>query len=184
MVWLQSEPPRSCNRDRLTKTEGLICGRCVAQPRHRSISADRRIGRNTRTLLRPRARTCDGQPDALFSFDVEYRLRRVRRAPRDVRDAAQSDDAGVRDEIDGDVPLGLERTRDADENLLISGLHHALRRDRVLGVECGDQRGAVDPEGRQQFGRELYIDALVLGPSTSIFEMSGTSRSCFRASST
>lgn len=40
MVWLQSEPPRSRNRDRLTKTEGLICGRCVAQP---LITTERRL---------------------------------------------------------------------------------------------------------------------------------------------
>src|SRR5208337_3328101 len=36
--------------------------------------------------------------------------------------------------------------------------------DRVLGAECGDQRGAVDPEARELLGRELHIEALVLGP--------------------
>ena len=44
------------------------------------------------------------------------------------------------------------------------GLHHALRGDGVLGVEGGNQRGAVDPEARQLLGRELHIDALVLRP--------------------
>ena len=44
------------------------------------------------------------------------------------------------------------------------GLHHALRRDGVLGGEGGDQRGAVDPEAGELLGRELHIDALVLRP--------------------
>ena len=63
-----------------------------------------------------------------------------------------------------DVLRGPERARDADEDLLVLSLHHALRRDGILGVEGGDQRGAVDPEARQLLGRELHIDALVLGP--------------------
>ena len=38
------------------------------------------------------------------------------------------------------------------------------RGDGVLGLQRGDQRGAVDPEARQLLGRELHVDALVLGP--------------------
>ena len=77
----------------------------------------------------------------------------------------RADDPAVRDEVDGeDVLLGPERARDADEDLLVLGLHHALRGDGVLGLQRGDQRGAVDPEARQLLGRELHIDALVLGP--------------------
>ena len=67
------------------------------------------------------------------------------------------------DEVDGqDVLLGPERARDADEDLLVRGLHHARRRDGVLGLQRGDQRGAVDPEAGQLLGRELDVDALVL----------------------
>ena len=60
--------------------------------------------------------------------------------------------------------LGPERARDADQDLFVAGLHHALRRDGVLGVEGGDQRGAVDPEAGELLGREFHIDALVLRP--------------------
>ena len=42
-----------------------------------------------------------------------------------------------------------ERARDADEDLLVPGLHDARRGDGVLGLQRGDQRGAVDPEPRQ-----------------------------------
>ena len=107
----------------------------------------------------------DGEPDALLSIDAEHRLRRVGGAARDVRDVAQADHPAVRDEVDGqDVLLGPERARDADEDLLVPGLHHARGGDGVLGLQRGDQRGAVDPEARQLLGRELDVDALVLGP--------------------
>ena len=107
----------------------------------------------------------DGEPDALLSVDAEHRLRRVGRAARDARDVAQTDHPAVRDEIDRqDVLLRPERARDADEDFFVPGLHHALRRDGVLGLEGGDQRGAVDPEASELLGRELHIDALVLGP--------------------
>ena len=107
----------------------------------------------------------DGEPDALLSIDAEHRLRRVGGAARDARDVAQANDPAVRDEVDGqDVLLGLERARDADEDLLVPGLHDARRGDGVLGLQRGDQRGAVDPEARQLLGRELDVDALVLRP--------------------
>ena len=74
------------------------------------------------------------------------------------------DHPAVRDEIDAeDVLLRPKRARDADEDFFVGGLHHALRRDGVLGVEGGDERGAVDPEASELLGRELHIDALVLG---------------------
>ena len=38
----------------------------------------------------------------------------------------------------------------------------ARGRDGVLGLQGGDQRGAVDPEAGQLLGRELHVDALVL----------------------
>ena len=107
----------------------------------------------------------DGEPDALFSVGAEHRLSGIGRAERDARDVAQSNSPAVDREVDRqDVLRGPERARDADEDLLVLSLHHALRRDRILGVEGGDQRGAVDPEARQLLGRELHIDALVLGP--------------------
>ena len=119
--------------------------------------------------MRPSARTSppvahgDGEPDAVLSVDAEHRLRGIGRAARDVRDVAQADDPAVRDEVDGqDVLLGLERARDADEDLLVPGLHHARGGDGVLGLQRGDQRGAVDAEARQLLGRELDVDALVL----------------------
>ena len=80
-----------------------------------------------------------------------------------MRDVAEADDPAVGDEIDGqDVLLGPERARDADEDLLVPGLHHARRGDGVLRLQRGDQRGAVDPEAGQLLGRELDVDALVL----------------------
>ena len=89
----------------------------------------------------------------------------IGRAERDARDVAQSNSPAVDREIDRqDVLRGPERARDPDEDLLVLSLHHALRRDRILGVEGGYQRGAVDPEARELLGRELHIDALVLGP--------------------
>ena len=70
-------------------------------------------------------------------------------AARDARYVAKTDDPTVRDEIDGeDILLGPEHARDADEDLLVPGLHHPLRRDGVLGVKGGNQRGAIDPEAR------------------------------------
>ena len=69
------------------------------------------------------------------------------------------------DEVDRQkVLLGPERARDADEDLLVPGLHDAGGGDGVLGLQRGDQRGAVDPEAGQLLGRELNINALVLGP--------------------
>ena len=111
----------------------------------------------------------DRETDALSSVHAEHRLGRVGRAAGDARDVAQTNDPAVRDEVyREDVLFGPERARDADEDFFIPGLHHALRRDGVLGVEGGDQCGAVDPETRQLLGRELHIDALVLTPRTSI----------------
>ena len=60
------------------------------------------------------------------------------------------------------VLLGPERARDADEDFLVAGLHDARRGDGVLGLQRGDQRGAVDPEARQLLGREFDVNALVL----------------------
>ena len=105
----------------------------------------------------------DGEPDAVASVDPKHRLRRIGGAARDAGDVAEADHPSVGDEIDRqDVPLGPEGARDADEDLLFLCLHLALGRDGVLGVECGDQRGAVDSEPRQLPGRELHVDALVL----------------------
>ena len=56
-----------------------------------------------------------------------------------------------------------------DEDFFVAGLHDALRRNGVLGVEGGDQCGAVDPEAGQLIGRELHIDALVLRPQNVDF---------------
>ena len=120
--------------------------------------------------LRPRCQDVaalahgDGEPDGRSSVDAEHRLRGVGGAARDVRDVAEADDPAVRDEVDGqDILLGPERARDADEDLLVPGLHDARGGDGVLGLQRRDQRGAVDPEAGQLLGRELHIDALVLG---------------------
>ena len=106
----------------------------------------------------------DREPDALTSVDAEHRLRRVGGAARDMRDVAQPNDPAVlRDEVDGEhVLLGPERARDADEDLLVPGLHDARGRDGVLRLQRGDERGTVDPEARQLLLREFDIDALVL----------------------
>src|SRR5271165_4898008 len=107
----------------------------------------------------------DGEPDALFPIDLEHRLGGVGGAARDVRDVAQTNHPAVRREVDRqNVLLGPERARDADQDFFLPGLHHALRRDGVLGAEGGDQRGAVDPQASELLGRELHIDPLVLGP--------------------
>ena len=105
----------------------------------------------------------DGEPDGVLPVDAEHRLRRVGGTARDARDVAQADHPAVRDEVDRqDVLLGPERARDTDEDLLVPGLHDAGRRDGVLGLQRGDQRGAVDAEAGQLLGRELDVDALVL----------------------
>ena len=84
----------------------------------------------------------DGEPDALMSIDAEHRLRGIGGPARDVRDVAEANDPAVLgDEVDGkNVLLGPERTRDADEDLLVRGLHDARRGDGVLGLQRGDQR--------------------------------------------
>ncbi len=105
----------------------------------------------------------DGNPDAFVPIDAEHRLRRVGRAAGDAGDVAETDHPAVRDEVDGqEVPLGAEVARDTDEDLLIPGLHHARRRHRVLRLQGGDQRRAVDAKPGHLLGRELDIDALIL----------------------
>ncbi len=106
----------------------------------------------------------DREPDALTSIDAEHRLRRVGGPAGDVRDVTEADDPAVlRDEVDGEhILLGPERARDADEDLLVSGLHDARGGDGVLRLQRGDERGAVDPEARQLLLREFDVDALVL----------------------
>ncbi len=106
----------------------------------------------------------DGEPDAVPSVDAEHRLRGVCGTARDARDVAQANYPAVRDEVDRqDVLLGPERARDTDEDLLVPGLHDAGRGDGVLGLQRSDQCRAVDPEARQLLGRELHVNALVLG---------------------
>ena len=106
----------------------------------------------------------DGEPDAVSSVDAEHRLRGVGGTAGDMRDVAEADHSSVRDEVHcRDVLLGVERARDADEDLFMSGLQDARRGDGVLGLQRGNQRGAVEPEARQLLGRELEVDALVLG---------------------
>ena len=92
----------------------------------------------------------DGEPDGVLSVDAEHRLRRIGGTARHARDVAQADHPAVRDEIDRqEVLLGPEVARDPDEDLLVAGLHHARGRDGVLGLQGGDQRGAVDSEAGQ-----------------------------------
>ena len=105
----------------------------------------------------------DREPDALSSVDAEHRLRRVGGAARHAGDVAQANDPAAGDEVDGeDVLFRPECARDADKNLFVARLHHARRRDGVLGAEGRDQRRAVDLEARQLLGGELHVDALVL----------------------
>ena len=107
----------------------------------------------------------DGDPDAVLAVDAEDRLRGVGRAARDTPDVPQADHAAIRDEVDGqDVLLRLERARDPHEHLLVPGLHHTRGGDGVLGLQGRDQRGTVEAEARQLLGRELHIDAFILGP--------------------
>ena len=109
----------------------------------------------------------DGEPDTLLPVDAEHRLRRVGGPARDLRDVAEANDPTVLcDEVDRQkVLLGPERTRDADQDLFVPGLDDARRGDGVLGLQCGDQFGAVNPQTRQLLGREFNVDALVLGPN-------------------
>ena len=58
--------------------------------------------------------------------------------------------------------LGAERAGNAHQDLLVPGLHHARGGDRILRLQRGNQRRAVDAEPGHLFGRELDIDALVL----------------------
>ena len=83
----------------------------------------------------------DREPDALTSVDAEHRLRRVGGPAGDVRDVAEANDPAVlRDEVDGEhILLGPERARDADEDLLVPGLHDARRGDGVLRLQRGDR---------------------------------------------
>ena len=107
----------------------------------------------------------DGEPDGLPAIDAEHRLRRIGGPARHMRDVAQPDYPVVGDEVDRqDVLLGPERARDADEDLLVPGLHDPRGGDGVLRLQRRDQRGAVDPEAGQLLGRELDIHPLVLGP--------------------
>ena len=138
----------------------------------RRLDADRQVRRDLRHGLRDVASERqdvaalahgDGEPDGVLSVDAEHRLRRIGGTARDARDVAQADHPAVRDEVDRqEVLLGPEVARDPDEDLLVAGLHHTRRRDGVLGLQGGDQRGAVDAEAGQLLGRELHVDALVL----------------------
>ena len=106
----------------------------------------------------------DGEADAVLAVDAEHRLRRIGGAARDLGDVAQADHAAVGDEVDAEnVLLGPEGAGDAHQDLLVAGLHHAGRRDGVLRLQRRDQRGAVDAQAGQLLGRELDVDALVLG---------------------
>jgi hypothetical protein len=81
---------------------GLIGDECRLDP-------DRQLRRDLRHRSRDvmpegqdvaaRARR-DREPDALCSIDTEYRLRRVGRTARHVRDVAEADDPAVRHEVD------------------------------------------------------------------------------------
>ena len=144
---------------------GWSATRCASIPTGRSAT----ISAMACSTLRPSARTsppvrmATARPMASSPVDAEHRLRWVGGAAGHARDVAQADHPAVGDEVDGqDVPLGPEVARDPDQDLLVAGLHHARGRDGVLGLQGGDQRGAVDPEPGQPLGRELDVDALVL----------------------
>ena len=62
-----------------------------------------------------------------------------------------------------DVLLGAERAGHLHEDLLVRGLHHARRRDRVLRLQRVDQRLPVELQAGQLSRRELDVDLLVLG---------------------
>ena len=106
----------------------------------------------------------DGEPYAVSSVDAKHRLHGVGGTAREMRDVAEADHSSVRDEIHRqDVLLGVERARDADEDLFMSSLQDARRGHGVLGLQRGNQRGAIEPEARHLLGRELQVNALVLG---------------------
>ena len=85
----------------------------------------------------------DGEPDAVPPIDAKDRLRRIGRTALDLRDVAEPNEPSVGDEIDSQkILLVSERAGDSDEDFFVVGLHHALRRNRVLCLERGDQRRA------------------------------------------
>ena len=122
------------------------------------------------STLCPRARTSPplrmamASPMPCSSIDAEHRLRRVGGPARDVRDVAQADDPAVRaTKLTARMSCSDRNAPETRTRIFSSaGLHHARGRDGVLGLQRGDQRGAVDPEARQLLGRELDVDALVL----------------------
>ena len=115
-------------------------------------------------MTSPPLRMAMAMPDALLAVDAEHRLRRIGGAARDLGDVAQADHAAAGDEVDAEnVLLGAEGAGDTHQDLLVAGLHHARRRDGVLALERGDQRGAVDAQPGELLVRELDVHALVLG---------------------
>ena len=76
----------------------------------------------------------------------------------------ETDGAAVGDEVDvQQVLLGIERARDPQRDLLVTGLQDARGPDRILGLQRRDQRRIVEAEGGEPLGRELEKDLLVLG---------------------
>ena len=83
-----------------------------------------------------------------------------------------------------DVLLGIECARDTKREFLVAGLHGAGGADRILRLQRGDQRAAIDPQARELLGREFDNNLLVLRAKISILETSATRSSCARTSST
>ena len=68
----------------------------------------------------------DGEADGRLSIDPKHRLRRIDEDPPDAGNVAQSEQAAVRGDIDGqNIQFGFERAGDAKRELFITRLQDA-----------------------------------------------------------
>ena len=105
----------------------------------------------------------DGEADRRLAVVAEHRLLRVDVAAADLGDIAQPEEPAVDAEVDRlEALFRGELARDADGDLLGSGIDGAARLDRVLRLQRLDQLGNVEPHGGELLGGELEIDLLVL----------------------
>ena len=105
----------------------------------------------------------DGQADARPTIDAEDRLRRIDKDAPDSGNIAQAQQPAVRGDIERQkVAFGFEGPGDAKQDRLIAGVQRAGGTDRILRLDCRDQRGAIDAEPCEFLCGKLDNDAFIL----------------------